>query len=106
MGEPYIRSPGGHRPFQHADVLASLLRPYPTVKIVLSTNWVRRFGYIVAAAYLPDRLRARCDGATWHPEMDQTLFERTPRGEQVLADVTRRTPSEWLALDDDTRGWG
>jgi hypothetical protein len=106
LGEPYVRSPGGHRLFEHADVLGSLLLPYPAVKVVLSTNWVRRFGYLAAAAYLPGRLRARCVGATWHPEMEHDLFDRIPRGEQVLADVGRRAPPKWLALDDDTRGWG
>jgi hypothetical protein len=105
-GEPYVRQPPGRRVFEHADVLASLLAPYPAVRIVLSTTWARRFGFRGAADFLPAALRARCIGATWHQGMGPYLFDFMSRGEQVLDDVSRRRPARWLAIDDDDSGWG
>jgi hypothetical protein len=32
-------------------------------------------------------------------------FSRMPRGEQVWADVTRREPAKWLAIDDAIEDW-
>jgi hypothetical protein len=104
-GPPYVRSPLGHSVFEHADLLSRLLSPYPDVRIVLSTTWARRMSYGVACEHLPASLQKRCIGATWHSEMSLYDFERMERGEQVRADVKRRAPTEWLALDDDVEGW-
>ena len=38
---PYIGSPSGHVLFEHAPLLAAVLRPCPDIRIVLSTSWVR-----------------------------------------------------------------
>lgn len=97
----------GHRLFQHAGLLEELLAPYPVVRIVLSTSWVRVKGYSYCVDHLPPGLAARCCGATWHSAMRplEHVWQDTPRGRQVLADVERRTPVSWLALDDDASGW-
>lgn len=42
-GKPVLRTEGV-KLFEHADVLADLVSPYPELRIVLSTSWVRRFG--------------------------------------------------------------
>lgn len=39
--EAYLCAPAGYKLFQHANLLASLLEPYPMIKIVLSTVWGR-----------------------------------------------------------------
>ncbi|MDP1870810.1 MAG: HAD domain-containing protein [Gallionella sp.] len=44
----------GHNLFEHAELLADLLEPYPTVKIMLSTSWVWTLNFKKAKARLPD----------------------------------------------------
>lgn len=101
----YLSDPGDDKLFQHAPLLESLLAPYPKVRIVLSTTWVRRLGTAKAAKELRPALRQRVIGATFHSRMNEEAFSKVPRGMQVWADVQRRKPADWLALDDDDRGW-
>lgn len=104
---PYIKdAPPGHVLFQHVDLLVKLLAPYPLIRIVLSTSWVRRYGCAGAAKRLPMALRERVIGATFHSKMDPVEFYGAPRGMQVWGDVVRRKPAAaWLALDDDYLHW-
>ncbi len=95
----------GHGLFENADLLTELLLPYPKVCIVLSTSWVRQLSYSKTVQWLPATLRERVAGATFHSHMDKAAFASLPRGVQVFADVRRRQPREWLALDDDGDGW-
>jgi len=101
----YLVAPSGYTLFQHAPLLEKLLEPYPDIKIVLSTSWLRRYGYSATAKRLPQNLRARVIGATFHSRMDEGYFADLPRGQQVFDDVLRRKPSAWLALDDNAEGW-
>lgn len=103
---PWIFGAPGHRLFEHAELLADLLEPYPQVRIVLSTSWVRVYRSVrKVTRKLPPRLRARVIGATYHSRMDPVEFAAAPRGMQVWADVRRRKPQAWLALDDEHEGW-
>jgi hypothetical protein len=103
---PYIASPPGHHLFENGDLLTSVLLPYPDVRIVLSTSWVIALKSMgKAARRLPPELRARVVGATYHGGMDPVLFRQAPRGMQVWADVLRRAPEDWLAVDDDYLDW-
>lgn len=95
----------GHSLFEHAELLVEALAPYPKVAIVLSTSWVRVLGYSQAMAYLPEALRSRVIGATFHSAMNKFEFDAMTRGAQVLADATRRSATSWVALDDDEDGW-
>lgn len=96
----------GHRLFEHANLLEELLSPYPDVRIVLSTSWVVQYRFSGAAKRLPASLRERCIGATFHTQvMDRYLFQSMTRGAQVSADVRRRRPDAWLAIDDTDEGW-
>jgi hypothetical protein len=102
----FVANPPGHRLFEHATLLAEILAPYPDLRIVLSTSWVRVYNSVSKVARrLPDTLRARVVGATWHREMHTELFQAMPRGVQVWGDVRRRLPEAWMALDDDDVGW-
>lgn len=101
----YLCAPPGHRLFQHADLLVEILRPYPDLLIVLSTSWVLRYGYSRTAKRLPETLQQRVIGSTFHTAMDQDNFRLLLRGRQVWADVARRQPRGWLALDDSSEGW-
>ena len=101
----HLCAPEEYLLFQHAELLETLLEPYPGVRIVLSTSWVRRYGCNKAAKNLRPALRARVIGATFHSRMDEEAFAAASRGMQVWSDVLRRKPRDWLALDDDYLHW-
>jgi hypothetical protein len=103
LHDDYVRD--GHRLFEHAQLLEELLAPYPNVGIVLSTSWVVQHRFKGAAKWLPAALQARCIGATYHTAMEPRVFTTMLRGEQVRADVARRLPAVWLAIDDLDEGW-
>jgi hypothetical protein len=101
----YLSAPEEFKLFQHVDLLERMLAPYPEVRIILSTSWVRRYGCSKSAKQLGPRLRQRVIGATFHSRMNEDLFMDLPRGKQVWQDVQRRKPRDWLALDDVDEGW-
>jgi len=92
--------------FQNAPILVRLLDPYPDLKIVLSTRWVKDLGFGHARGYLPQALQQRVVGATLHKRhMRKDEFANLTRYEQIMADVQRRRPARWLSIDDDLQGW-
>jgi hypothetical protein len=103
----YLHASKEYELFQHAELLADLLKPFPEVQIVLSTSWALQYGVTGAAKRLPEALQSRVIGGTFHSRhMSQTEFQyEKPRGVQVYEDVLRRRPREWLALDDTNEGW-
>jgi len=101
----HIRMPGRSL-FEWAPILELLLAPHPTVKIVLSTSWVRVKNFEFAKRKLPVSLQERVIGATYHRrEMRKWEFDNMTRGAQIVADVKRRRPTHWLAVDNDDKGW-
>jgi hypothetical protein len=103
---PALLNAPGHELFEHCKRLETVLSPYPDVRIVLSTSWVRmRRSLSNASRRLTPALQARVIGATYHKEMDARAFEDAPRGMQVWSDVLRRKPDAWLAVDDDDLHW-
>jgi hypothetical protein len=104
----YMDAPG-HELFEHAQLLEEVLMPYPQVRIVLSTSWVRQYGFTGTAKRLPPAVRARAIGATFHSRLRtagiEYSFAMLPRGLQVVSDAVKRKPFDWLALDDDYRDW-
>ncbi len=96
----------GHALFESCDVLERALKPYPEVRIVLSTTWVRVLGFGRARDYLSPDLKARVIGATFHTRYHrQEEFSAQSRFLQIIEDVSRRKPAAWLAIDDDSYGW-
>lgn len=101
----------GRTLFEWAPILEAELSAAPDVKLVLSTSWARHPGYGRALKWLPPFLRERVIGATYHRRVhgaDPWLaesFRQTARGMQVWADVQRRQPLAWAALDDDIVDW-
>jgi hypothetical protein len=92
--------------FENAPILDRLLEPYPDLKVVLSTSWVRELGFSRAREALPASLQQRVIGATFHKRyMRKDEFSQIARYHQIIADVERRRPSRWLAIDDDLDGW-
>lgn len=101
----YLQAPERYHLFQHAPLLGDLLAPYPQVQVVLSTSWVRQYRYSGAAKRLPESLRNRVIGATYHSHMENPWFWDKPRWKQIWEDVCRRRPGSWLALDNDVADW-
>lgn len=97
-----LRAPG--HLLMHAGVLMSILERFPEVEVVLSTSWVRTFGYDKTLAKLPRGLREHITGATWHRHMKSDtgydLFSHMLRFEQIHSHVRRHGIKKWLALDD------
>ncbi|WP_458068475.1 HAD domain-containing protein [Rhodanobacter sp. BL-MT-08] len=107
-GRVYLRGPG--KLFEYAPVLVEALALYPDLRIVLSTSWVRMKSYSWVCRHLPEGLRKRVIGATWHSrfkhDYDETLWWRdASRYRQIKRDLLRRMPAYWLAIDDDMEGW-
>lgn len=101
----------GRALFEWADILDDLLEPHPDVALVLSSSWCARIGYAATLKRLSTGLRARFIGATYHRKVHgadpwtKSDFLNMSRGEQVCADVERRQPNCWAALDDDAEHW-
>ena len=89
--------------FMHAPILEKALLPYPKAKIVLSTSWVRVYGYDRTLKKMPQNLRVRVVGATWHKKMrqgGQDPFNYMNRFQQIAWHVRRNGTKNWLAIDD------
>ena len=101
----------GHSLFEWVHILESVLEPYPTAALVLSSTWCIRPGYSATLKRLPASLRARFIGGTYHGRVhgvdpwNLSMFRTTPRGVQVQEDAQRRKPRQWIALDDDLEDW-
>ena len=94
----YVRGEPTDGPlFRYASLLELLLAPYPELKIVLATSWVRTFGYEYALNQLSPALQSRVIGAA--------TFPAPTRFDSIDIDAQERGLTRWLALDDDMRGW-
>lgn len=101
----YMDTPG-RTLFEWMPILEQLLGPFPEVKIVLSTSWVRVRSFHFAKKQLSPALQAQVIGATFHSRfMREEEFVLLPRGVQIAEDVYRRGPQSWFAIDDDHLGW-
>lgn len=100
-------APGQIELFEYADLLAQLLEPHPLVELVLSTDWVPKFGFELARDALPiEGLRHRVSASTFDGGIDDVLYWlEMPRGRQVLQYVSRHRLTNWLALDDRRDGF-
>jgi len=97
-----LRAPGAL--MMHAGILVEILSEFPSVKICLSTSWVRLLGYRRARSALPQELQERTVSGTWHSRMPRAPldgYDLYTRYEQIRAAVTRAGITRWVALDDD-----
>ena len=112
--KPELRAEG--ELFMWAPLLVEILDDFPSVKIVLSTSWVRELRFSRARNYLPEALQARVIGATWHSAMSfhpeahhkihRTWWDEATRYQQIKRFVERARLSCWVAIDDHPEGWG
>lgn len=97
--------------FQHLDlfcyteILVDALNGFSDTQIVLSTSWVQVLGYSRTLKRLPDVLRRRVIGATYHSRLTPRWSDQT-RFEQIRENVLYRgLDSDWIAIDNDDVGW-
>ncbi|WP_444633474.1 HAD domain-containing protein [Cupriavidus oxalaticus] len=115
-GRPELHADGTL--FMWAPILEKVLEPYPQVRIVLSTSWVRALrSFSRARSYLPVALQTRVIGATWHSAMsrhhegahrvDASWFTELSRYAQIARYISRAgfRAEHWLAIDDDSEDW-
>ena len=100
-----------------AQPLIDLLRSYPEISIVLSTPWVEHVGFSRTKAALPEPLRKRVIGSTWHfmktPSSGGMLSDRedwhdnATRYEQIAQSLKRANlPSrDWIAIYHNVEAW-
>ncbi|NPT67366.1 hypothetical protein GS910_24495 [Paraburkholderia sp. RL16-012-BIC-B] len=90
---------------EFAPLLAELLEPYPDVKIVLTTSWVRRLPVERVIEYLPPELRRRVVGTTRDikPRFSYVL-DGTERTYVVSSYAYGKRLRHWLAIDDAVFG--
>lgn len=94
----YVRGQPTDRPlFEHLPLLEQLLKPYPQLRMILATSWVREFGYEYALEQLTSSLRERVIGATPFPALARYYC--------IQIDAEERGVTKWLALDDDLNMW-
>jgi len=94
----YVRGRPTSRPlFEHVPLLEALLEPFPNVRIILSTSWVREFGFEFALQQLTPSLQARVIGATLYPAPARFFC--------IQIDAEERSIERWIAVDDDLNMW-
>lgn len=100
-----LRTPG-HELFESMPIFIEAIAPYPALHVVLSTSWVRTYGFEQTLEFLPKALQGRVIGATYDASSpDAWRWDRLRRYDTIALDVLRRQPKRWLALDDDGIGW-
>jgi len=102
-GAPVLLSDG--QLFEHVQLLIDLLAPYPEVRIVLSTQWSRVFGFDETTAHLPTELQSRVVGTTYEFCVDIHEWNELSRFDQIMRFVTGKGVATWLALDDNNHCW-
>ncbi len=111
---PVLRGKG--ELFMWSHHLVEILEPYPAVRIVLSTAWVPQYGFDRARDELPEALSSRAVGATRLAAFDEggdverrqqiEQWHELTRYEQIRLYAKRARPEPWVAVDDDSYGWG
>ncbi|WP_321795267.1 HAD domain-containing protein [Caballeronia sp. J97] len=95
-----IRLRGGQQTFEYARLLSDLLRPYPSVQIVLSCGWIDTLGETVTSNLLPTDLRKRVVGST---KLFSEGLDGHEEGQRRVLRVLRHARTSgvrrWLALD-------
>lgn len=105
------REAPGHELFEWVEYLEEALEPFPKVALVLSSSWCVKPGYGKTLKWFPEKLQQRFVGGTFHKLVHgadpwaMSAFKSMSRGAQIVADVRRRQPRAWIALDDDTEDW-
>lgn len=104
-GNKIVIKADGYTLFEYARHLEEILDDFPSVRINLSTSWVRGLRFDRAKTWLPEKLRNKVMGATWHSRMDQYHWNTLNRYQEIMQYVCRHGLNNWVALDNDSTGW-
>lgn len=101
--------------FMWMPILEQILASYTSVRIVLSTSWVRELGFAKAKGFLSPGLQSRVIGGTWHSKMARhkegshrvpDLWSELTRYQQIAHYIQTKKPTvPWIAIDDNFVGW-
>ncbi|PAJ91377.1 HAD domain-containing protein [Burkholderia ubonensis] len=91
--------------FEFAPLLVSMLAPYPSVEIVLTTSWLRTLPLDDVVACLPPELARRVVGTTKDikPRLGD-LRSGTDRTAAIVSYAYGKGLKNWLAIDDSVHG--
>jgi len=112
-GRPTLKAEGAL--FMWAPLLVDVLANFQEAQIVLSTSWARELSFNRARRWLPEELRSRVIGSTWHSAMSfkregfrslATSWDEATRYQQIKRYAGRAGLSDWVAIDDQPEGWG
>lgn len=110
---PALKSEG--EPFMWIPLLADVLADFPKSQLLLSPSWARGLSFNCARRWLPEKLRARVVGATWHRAMSfkregfrslATGWDEATRCQKLKRYVGRAGLTDWVTIDDQLEGWG
>ncbi|MCV4284708.1 HAD domain-containing protein [Pseudomonas capsici] len=105
---PKLRSEG--ELFMWIGLPEAVFHDFPNIQILLSTSWVRNIGFSRTIKRLSPVIQQRVVGATWHSSMatgwaDANWWDQFSRYGQIVRYVARSAVSDWIAIDDDSKGW-
>lgn len=95
----------GRQLFEFAPLLIEMLRPYPSVEIVLTTSWLQALPVDVVISYLPPELAKRVVDTTKDIK-PRLSYEHSGAGrtDVIVSYTYGKRLKNWLALDDSTYG--
>lgn len=95
----------GRPPFEFAPLLVEMLRPYPTVEIVLTTSWLQTLSVDTVISHLPPELAQRVVDTTKDikPRLSYEV-SGAGRTDVIVAYTYGKRLKNWLAIDDSVYG--
>lgn len=95
----------GRQLFEFAPLLVEMLRPYPTVEIVLTTSWLQALPVDVVISYLPPELAQRVVDTTKDIK-PRLSYEHSDAGrtDVIVSYTYGKRLKNWLAIDDSAYG--
>lgn len=95
----------GRQPFEFAPVLVEMLKPFPSVEIVLTTSWLQTLPVDVVISHLPPELARRVVDTTKNIK-PRLSYEQSGAGrtDVIVSYACGKRLKNWLALDDAVYG--
>ncbi|MHA6874966.1 HAD domain-containing protein [Ralstonia pseudosolanacearum] len=95
----------GRQLLEFAPLLVEMLRPYPSVEIVLTTSWLQALPVDVVISYLPQELAQRVVDTTKNIK-PRLSYEHSGAGrtDVIVSYTYGKRLKNWLALDDSVYG--
>ncbi len=91
--------------FEFAPLLIELLKPYPSVRLVLTTSWLMTLTQEEVVALMPSELGRRVVGTTqFVPSRLSYILNGTDRTYVIWKYACGKRLKHWLAVDDAVYG--